>query len=130
MFQRVKPVFGVSNQEEWASNAFTLTAANTTNATLVKAAPGIITAIQCINVNAAVRYLRLYDMNRVPVAGAGTPERKYAIPGNAAGAGFVLAPAIPMQFISGIAFTLTTGVADNDATALTANDVILTIEYI
>lgn len=130
MFTRAKLMFGAGDQEESASTPFTLTALGTTNATRVKASPGVVTAIHCVNVAAAVRYLRFYDTAAVPTAGAGLPVRKFAIPGNAAGAGFVLAPLVGMKFLTGIGFTLTTGVADSDATALTANDVILTLEFI
>jgi hypothetical protein len=129
-FRQVKLVYGGADMEAWGTVPFTLTAAATTNATLVKAAPGALLLVHCINTNAAIRYLRFYDTNKVPTAGAGNPERKYAIPGSATGAGFVLQPMMPMQFLTGIGFTLTTGVADTDATALTANDVVLTLEYL
>jgi hypothetical protein len=125
-----KIVAGTGEAVDDSSLPYTLTAAATTNATLVKAGRGVITALHVINVNAAIRYLRFYDTNKVPTAGAGVPCRKYAIPGSATGAGFVLSPPLPMKFQIGIAFTLTTGVADTDATALTANDVVLTLEYV
>lgn len=130
MFNRIKAVFGDGSAEESGSFPFTLTAANTTNATLIKAGAGVITSIHCINVSASIRYLRLYDSNQVPTAGAGTPRRKYCIPGNSSGAGFVLQPTVPMRFLTGLGFTITANPADSDATAVAANDVILTVEYI
>lgn len=108
---------------------YSLNAAATTNLTLIKPGPGIITAIHAVNVAAAVRYLKFYDSKILPVAGVGTPCRRFAIPAATTGAGFVFAPPIPMKFAVGIAFAMTTGVADIDTTALTANDVTLTIEY-
>lgn len=129
-FSRVKILAGFGDQGEEASKPYSLVAANTTNATLIKDQPGVITAIHAINVNAGVRYLKFYDTSRVPIAGSGTPGRRYAIPASATGAGFVFAPATPLKFYNGIAFTLVTGAADSDATAPSANDVILTIEWI
>lgn len=129
-FLRVKPIYGLGDAGADASLPFSLIAAGTTNATLVKSGPGVIVAIHAINVAAAVRYLKFYDLSRVPVAGQSTPVRRYGIPGNTAGAGFVFVPSVGIEFLQGIAFTMTTGVADSDATALTANDVVLTLEYI
>lgn len=129
-FTQTKLVAGVGEVVDDSTTGFTLTAAATTNATLVKAGKGALVSMHVINTNAAIRYLRFYDTNKAPTAGAGNPVRKYVIPGSATGAGFVLSPPLPMKFQVGIAFTLTTGVADTDTTALTANDVILTLEYI
>lgn len=111
------------------TNPFSLLAAATTNQTLVKKGPGKLVSIIAVNVNAAVRYLKFYDTNQPPAAGTGTPIRRYAIPASTTGLGFVLAPSVPMAFYQGLAFTITGAVADNDATAISANDVILTLEY-
>lgn len=116
--------------ESDGSTPFSLVALGTANATLVKTGPGRLISIHVVNVNAALRYLKFYDTNRKPDAGTGTPVRRYAIPASATGLGFVLAPTLPMAFFQGLAFTIVTGVADTDATAVTANDVILTLEYI
>lgn len=109
---------------------YKLVAAATTNQTLVAAGPRVLVSIVAINVNAAVRYLKFYDQKVAPNAGTGTPARLFAIPGSTAGNGFVLAPMLPMGFTNGIAFTMTTGSADTDATALTAGDVVLNLEYV
>lgn len=129
---RVKMVAGGDGGGVEADNTtpFSLIATADTNQTLVKRGPGKLISIMAVNVNAAVRYLKFYDIGKVPVAGSGIPSRRYAIPASTTGLGFVLAPTVPMGFFSGLAFTITGGVADNDATALTANDVILTLEYI
>lgn len=130
MYLKAKLYAGVGDAEVDSTTAFSLLAAATTNQTLVKVGAGAIVSIHAINVNAAVRYLKFYDSNRQPIAGTGTPVRRYAIPGSTTGAGFVLAPLLPMKFLQGIGFTMTTGVADTDTAALTANDVILTLEYV
>lgn len=109
---------------------FSLLAVANTNATLVKRGAGRLVSIIAVNINAAVRYLKFYDMDKVPTAGSGIPVRRYAIPASTTGLGFVITPAVPMGFSAGLAFTITGGVADNDASAISANDVILTLEYI
>lgn len=129
---RVKMVAGGEGGgvESDATTPFSLLAAASGNPNLVKAGPGKLISIIAVNVNAAVRYLKFYDMAKVPIVGSGIPFRRYAIPASATGLGFVLCPAIPMGFNAGLAFTITGGAADNDATALTAGDVILTLEYV
>jgi hypothetical protein len=130
-YKRVKPFFGINENIADSSVPFSLIAAANTNATLVNSGPGVITAIHAINVAAGVKYLKFYDTAKLPVAGSGTPVRRYAIPTVATtGAGFVLCPAIPLRFVNGIAFTITGGQADSDATNLAAGDVTLTLEYI
>jgi hypothetical protein len=111
------------------TTAFSLLSAGTTNATLIKRGAGRVVSIHAVNTNASLRYLKMYDTDRIPVAGSGIPTRRYAIPASTTGLGFVLTPGVPMAFLSGIGFTITGGVADSDTTVLTANDVILTIEY-
>jgi hypothetical protein len=129
-YVQTKVVAGSGEAVDDSTTPFSLICANTTNATLVKAGRGVIVSMHVVNTNAAARYLKFYDTNKVPTAGVGTPCRRYMIPGNTAGAGFVLAPMLPLKFLVGIAFTLVTGVADTDATAPSANDVVLTLESI
>lgn len=120
---------GLGDGATEASASFSVIALGTANPNVVKASPGVLVSIHAINVNAAIRYLKLYDTKTLPVAGNGVPVRRYGIPGATTGAGFVIAPTLPMRFSAGIAFTMTTGIADNDTGALTANDVLLTLEY-
>lgn len=110
---------------------FSLVCAANTNLTLVKNAPGKLISIHAINVAAAIRYLKFYDQpNKPSIAGSGTPARRFGIPAQTTGAGFVLAPIVPMRFLAGIAFTITTGSADSDNTAPAAGDVILNLEFV
>ena len=53
-----------------------------------------------------------------------------AIPGNTAGAGFVLdTGGMGIAFATGIALALTTGVADSDNTGVAANEIVITLLY-
>lgn len=98
-------------------------AAASVNATLVKATPGRVFRVFGRNNAAAIRYLKIYDKaSAAPTVGTDTPL--LTIP---------LAPSSPFNeffgedgilFATGIGYALTTGVADNDAGALTAADVL------
>lgn len=99
-----------------------------TNSMLVKRGQGCLSSFVAMNVSGSVRYLKLYDMNRPPDAGLGTPLRRYAIPASTTGKGIVFAPKIPIQFNRGLGFTITGGAADNDTTQINAREVILTFE--
>lgn len=128
---RVKNFFGVGDVVEDSCRPFSLNAAATTNATLVKNSAGAITFIVATNVSAGMKFLKLYDTNQVPVAGTGVPVARIPIPAVATtGAGIVLSLAVPLKFATGIAFTITGAAADNDTTVLAANDVTLTLGII
>jgi hypothetical protein len=103
-----------------------LLAAATTNATLVKNAPGQLGGWFFANLAAAVRYLKIYDLAAAPTVGTSTPALTIPLQGLTA-ANIEFAQGIQMG--TGISFALTTGVADTDTGALTANDVALNLFY-
>jgi len=101
-----------------------------TNAVEVKDTAGQIYAIYATNINAAVRYLKIYnlaDSNVTP--GTSVPAMTFPIPANAAGAGFFLSLEQGIAMGTGISFNLTTGVADNDNVAVAANEITVTVFY-
>ena len=107
-----------------------LISAATTNATSVKASAVQVYAIYAHNLNAAVRYLKLYNKASAPTVGTDTPVLTLPIPGNTAGAGFVLdTGGMGIAFATGIALALTTGVADADTGAVAANEIVVTVLY-
>jgi len=104
--------------------------AATTNATSVKGSAGQVYTILAHNTNAAVRYLKLYNKATAPTVGSDTPVLTLPIPGNTAGAGFVLdTGGMGIAFGTGIGFALTTGVADADTGAVAANEIVVNILY-
>jgi hypothetical protein len=107
---------------------FHLVGAATTNATNVKASAGQVYAITAFNLNAAPRYLKFHNTAGTPTAGSGVTDT-YMIPGNTAGAGVVLNIDKGIAFGTGIGITLVTGIADSDATAIAANEVVVNIYY-
>ena len=111
-----------------ASMHKTVSAAST-NATVVKNGAGQIYGIQVTSVNAAARYLKLYDKATTPTVGSDTPVKTLVIPGNTAGAGFVIAWPAGLVFSSGISFALTTEAADNGTTGVSASEHVVNIDY-
>jgi hypothetical protein len=94
-------------------------------AAAIKASPGRVRGLTFFNTNAAARYVRLYNQTASPGTGdTANIVARFTIPGNTAGAGFVAPiPEGGLQFSTGIGLRVTAAVADNDNTALAANEV-------
>lgn len=114
---------GASADRVTKSNATTrlLTAAATTNATSVKASAGNVHKIRGENVNAAKRYLKLYNKASAPTVGTDTPILTFVL--SAAAQFDIDLGTLGHYFSTGIAYALTTAAADADVGALTAGDV-------
>lgn len=106
-----------------------LVSAASTNATSLKASAGQVYMISAFNINAAVRYLKLYNKASAPTVGTDTPVQVYAIPGAATGGGFTLSIPVGMEFTTGIAYALTTGITDADTGAVAASELLVNIVY-
>jgi hypothetical protein len=106
----------------------TLSAA-TTNATSVKGSAGQVYGYYVSNTNASPRYLKLYNKATSPTVGTDTPVLTLLIPGNASGVAGHVEFTNGIEFTTGIAFALTTGVADADTGAVAANEIVLNLFY-
>lgn len=95
----------------------------------VKASPGKVFGLQFFNIHTAPVYARLYNMATAPAI-TDTPVWRGIVPRSADGAGFVVPFPKGLQFATGIGLRVTAAIADNDATALTANVVVGNIDYI
>lgn len=100
--------------------------AASTNATNVKSSGGKVYHIIAINLNAAIRYLKLYNKASAPTVGTDTPVAVIPLPPNVP---VVIATAVGMQMSTGISYALTTGIADNDNSAVAANEILVNIQY-
>jgi hypothetical protein len=100
-----------------------------TNLTTIKASAGTLFRLEVFNTGAAVAYLRVYDKASNPNPATDTPKRRYTIPAGTVGAGFVVEYLKGRPFINGISYDITAGVADSDATAITAGQVVLNCDY-
>jgi len=105
-----------------------LVSAATTNATSVKASAGQVYNIQAFNTNASSpRYLKLYNKASAPTVGTDTPIKTILIP--PASSGVVIEISNGLAFSTGIAFALTGAMADNDTTAIAANEVVVNVDW-
>lgn len=111
-----------------ATPSVTISAAST-NATSVKASAGTLYGVMLHNINAAVRYFKVYNKASAPTVGTDTPVLVFPIPGNTAGAGVVLTFSAGVALGTGIAFALTTGVANSDTGAVAANEIVVNLLY-
>jgi hypothetical protein len=102
-----------------------LVSAGSTNATVVKASAGRLLGWAITNSSAAWKYVKLHNQATSPTAGTGVVQtigvppngvREFASEGGVA-------------FTTGIALTTVTGIADADATAVTASDLAIDIFY-
>jgi hypothetical protein len=112
------------------TTAYKLISAGTTNAQSVKVFSGNLYSIIAINTNASSpRFLKLYNKASAPTVGTDTPIMTIPIPANSQGAGLCLPFSMGVNFSLGIAIAITGGVADNDTTAILANEVVLNLTY-
>ena len=123
MYSRVKVSVGSDGvaQDNWTP--FRLVSASGTNATNVKSAPGAVGFIWAVNLNAAVRFLKLYNKASAPTVGTDTPIATLPIPASATGAGFSLAIPNGVAFTTGISYAVTTGYADADTGAVAVGEI-------
>lgn len=98
-----------------------LSAAASTNATLVKDGRTALKGIQGYNAAAAARYLKLYNKTSAPTVGTDTPVKTIYLPANTA---FVLDFPHGYDFSLGLGFAITGAAADNDTTACAAGDIL------
>ena len=107
----------------------TLTAANTTNATVVKGTPGNVYAIQAFGLTSTVCFLKIYNKATAPTS-SDTPVLVYPIPANTQGAGFCLEIRASIAFTNGISFRICAGIANSDNTAVPASSVVVNFNYL
>lgn len=99
------------------------------NSAVIKASAGQLGGIVVGNVNAAMRYLKLYDMATGP-AETDTPVLVIPVPGGgSAGAGVTLNFGPGIAFASGIGMRLVTGIADSNDTAVAADELVVSAWY-
>lgn len=100
--------------------------AASTNATNVKASAGHVEYIICSNLNAAARYLKVYDKATAPTVGTDTPKMTIHLP--ATGQVQIVFNR-PAYFSLGIGYALTTGIANSDTGAVSASEHAVNIGY-
>lgn len=97
------------------------------NSTNVKAAAGTVYSVSACNVNAAARYLKLYNKATAPTCGTDTPVLRVMIPPATCTSAISFPTGI--FFGSGIGFCIVTGITDADNTSTAANEQIINIAF-
>ena len=109
---------------------FRLISEATTNITVVKASAGVITTISAVGMaEEAMSFLKLYDKATAPVLATDIPVMTIAIPTHTQGAGIVIPIPNGLNFSNGIALALTSGIEDQNAVAVLAEQVVLNFTY-
>ena len=120
----MKPVFDIAEKVKNSDNGLKVkrlvSAAATVNPTVVKASGGRVYKITGQNAAAAIKYIKLYNKATAPAA-TDTPVATFAV---AASAPFSIEFDAGLYFSAGIGYRLTGANADDDATALTAADIL------
>jgi hypothetical protein len=109
-----------------AKSVFTLNSAATTNANNIKASAGRVYSVDAINTTGASKFLRLYDKASAPTVGTDVSYRTVLIP---ASSSVHLEWAAGDAYANGIGLAITNLIAYNDATAIAANDVQVSVKY-
>ena len=104
-----------------------LISAASTNATSVKASAGTVNHIVVNNVNAAVRYFKLYNKASAPTVGTDTPVLTLAIPAGSVQS--IVLGTRGLRLGTGIAYALTTGITVADTGAVSASEHAVHISY-
>lgn len=96
----------------------------------IKASPGNLYSLECYNVNAAARYVRLYNMTTAPAStDTASVVWQGVIPGATTGGGFVITWPKGKFFSTGIGIRASTGIAHNDTGVLGANELTFNASY-
>lgn len=119
-----QPVSPQAASSGGSTPSHTITAAST-NATSLKASAGVVWGIDVSNSNAAARYLKLYDKASAPTVGTDTPKKTYQVPGSGT---LIRAFPVGLNFPTGIAWAITTGIADSDTGAV-GTDISVDIDW-
>lgn len=90
------------------------------NPTSVKATNANVYRVMGVNTNAAIRYLKLYDLASSPTVGTDTPKVTLALPAQAV----FNYDLDGLWFPAGLGFGLVTGAADNDTTGVGSGDIL------
>ena len=125
-----------ANGAATASTCSAIAPASLTTAQTCKASAGTVYDIQITSnvASGSGAYLKIYDVGSAPTCGAsaGTPVARLAVPANATsgneGGSNIVFP-VGKAFASGIYWCVTGGLADNDATPLTANTIAINVDF-
>ena len=98
--------------------------------TQIKATAGQLYSITVTAIDATPVFLKIYNDTGANVDETDTPVQRFVVPSAATGGGITTTWNVGMAFSTAITFRITTGAADNDTGALTANEVLVSYCYL
>lgn len=107
-----------------------LSSAANTNATSVKGSSGVVYAGHITNLALTTKFVKFYDKATAPTVGTDTPVWTIAIPALISVEIPTIVSIYGMNFANGIAYAITGGASDGDATAVGAGDVLVNLGYV
>lgn len=111
-------------------STYYLSAAASTNATVVKASAGRVYKVRAFNDGTTSVFLKMYNLATSPTVGSSTVFDKFEIVAGSAGAGFIDDIELGQAYSTGIAFAITAGFADSNTSAIGSGVVSVTILYL
>lgn len=119
----------VKNRNGWLGSK--VVSANTTNLTQLKGAPGSFGGFYGSNVNAAARWLKLYDALAANVTvGTTVPKYTFELPPNGTlPAVFPPSSESGLAFDTAISYAITASSGDSDSTAVAAGEIVVNFFY-
>lgn len=101
----------------------------TPSVTTVKSSAGNIYGVIAFNILTTPVYVKFFDVSGSITLGTTAATFQFMIPGNSAGAGFVIPLSVPRSFANSIKYAVTGAISTTDNTGITANSVILDVSY-
>lgn len=112
------------------TSAYSFLSTAAVQAAAIKATAGQLYGVQFFNSNASPRFVRLYNQSASPGTGdAANIVYRGMIPGNTGASGHVVSFSPGIACASGIGIRVTAAVADSDATALAASEIMGNVQY-
>jgi len=102
--------------------------AATTNATVIKASGGTLYSLNINNINAAARFVKIYNLAVAPTVGTSVPSITIPVPPSSA-TSFTFG-AIGVRFGTGISLAITGLATDADATVVAASEIKVIASFI
>lgn len=97
--------------------------------TTAKGSAGNVYGVIAMNLLATPVYIKFWDTGSSPTLGTTSATYQFMIPGNTGGAGFVIPLVVPRSHANAIYYAITNGISLTDNTSITANSVVVDVQY-
>ena len=122
----------IDTQATGGASSYHRVSTTSTNAANVKSSAGTVYSVTAFNTSTTTAaYIKLYNTAGTPTCNSTAVVATYMVPSSSTGGGAGVAFSMPYgkAFATGIAACITGGLVDTDNTNVTANEVVLNIDY-